>query len=180
VGMQYKVEASGALRRAAALLCAVTLMITPLLARTKKGDKYLKEGEKAEARKDFDTALTYYDQAVEEDSREPAYMLADQRTRGRASEQHVSQGKRLLQQQKLNEAMVQFQKALLTDPSSQIALQEIGETNQMLKEQARLPLGTPILTAAERARQLIEKRINSLEGPPELHGPWWHDDRVRR
>ena len=37
-------------------------------------------------------------------------MLADQRTRGRAAEQHVSQGKKLLQQQKLNEAMVQFQK----------------------------------------------------------------------
>jgi len=140
----------------------------PLAARTKKGDKYMKEGEKAEARKDFDAALSYYDQALEEDSREPAYMLADQRTRGRASEQHVSQGKKLLQQQKLNEAMVQFQKALLTDPSSQIALQEIGETSQMLKEQARLPVGTPILTAAERARQIIEKRINSLEGPPAL------------
>src|SRR3954452_15585531 len=81
LGMQYKVEASGGLRRAAALLCAVALVITPLLARTKKGDKYLKEGEKAEARKDFDAALTYYDEAVEEDSREPAYMLADQRTR---------------------------------------------------------------------------------------------------
>lgn len=166
--MQYKVEASGGVRCAAALLCAMALVVTPLAARTKKGDKYLKEGEKAEARKDYDAALTYYDQALEEDSREPAYMLADQRTRSRASEQHVSQGKKLLQQQKLNEAMVQFQKALLTDPSSQIALQEIGETNQMLKEQARLPLGTPILTAAERARQLIEKRINSLQGPPEL------------
>jgi general secretion pathway protein D len=166
--MRYKVEASGGVKRAAALLCALALAITPLAARTKKGDKYLKEGEKAEARKDFDAALTFYDQALEEDSRDPAYMLADQRTRSRASEQHVSQGKKLLQQQKLNEAMVQFQKALLTDPSSQIALQEIGETNQMLKEQARLPLGTPILTAAERARQVIEKRINSLEGPPEL------------
>ena len=146
----------------------MALVVTPLAARTKKGDKYLKAGEKAEARRDYDAALTFYDQALEEDSREPAYMLADQRTRGRASEQHVSQGKKLLQQQKLNEAMVQFQKALLTDPSSQIALQEIGETGQMLKEQARLPLGTPILTAAERARQMIEKRIGSLQGPPEL------------
>ena len=128
----------------------------------------MKEGEKAEAKKDFDTALRYYDQAVEEDSRDPGYLLADQRTRVRAAEQHVSQGKQLLQQQKLNEAMVQFQKALLTDPSSQIALQEIAETNAMLKEQARLPPGTPILTAAERARSEIEKRINSLEGPPTL------------
>ena len=150
------------------LVCSVALLASPLAARTKKGDKYMKEGEKAEARKDYDAALNYYDQALEEDSREPAYMLANQRTRGRAAEQHISQGKKLLQQQKLNEAMVQFQKALLTDPSSQIALQEIGETERMLKEQARLPVGTPILTAAERARREIEKRIGSLEGPPEL------------
>src|SRR5438874_2431474 len=130
--MRYKVKFSRGLRLRAALLCAGALLVLPLGGRTKKGDKYLKDGEKAEARKDYDTALSYYDRAVEEDSREPAYLLADQRTRTRASEQHVSQGKKLLQQQKLNEAMVQFQKALLTDPSSQIALQEITETNQML------------------------------------------------
>jgi general secretion pathway protein D len=166
--MEYKLKASGGLWCAAMLVCGVALLAMPLGARTKKGDKYLKEGEKAEARKDYDSALTYYDQALEEDSRDPGYMLADQRTRGRAAEQHISQGKKLLQQQKLNEAMVQFQKALLTDPSSQIALQEIAESERMLKEQARLPLGTPILTSAERARREIEKRIGSLEGPPEL------------
>lgn len=166
--MRYKSKASGGVRCAAALLWAAVLLVAPLGARTRKGDKYLKEGEKAEARKDYDAALAFYDQAVEEDSREPAYMLADQRTRSRAAEQHISQGRKLLQQQKLNEAMVQFQKALLTDPSSQIALQEINETNRMLQERTRLPQGTPILTAAERAQREIEKRINSLEGPPEL------------
>jgi len=166
--MRYKVKTLGGLGYAAMLVCGMALLVSPLAARTKKGDKYMKEGEKAEARKDYDSALNFYDQALEEDPREPAYMLANQRMRGRAAEQHISQGKKLLEQQKLNEAMVQFQKALLTDPSSQIALQEIAETERMLKEQARLPVGTPILTAAERARREIEKRIGSLEGPPEL------------
>jgi general secretion pathway protein D len=162
------VKVSIVFRLGATVLLAGALLGPPLAARTKKGDRFLKEGEKAELKKDYDTALTYYDQALEEDSRDPAYMLADQRARGRAAEQHVSQGKKLLEQQKLNEALVQFQKALLTDPSSQIALQGIGDTNQMLKEKARVPEGTPVFTPAEKARQAIEKRINSLEGPPAL------------
>ncbi|HEY3936193.1 MAG TPA: hypothetical protein VGL97_02080 [Bryobacteraceae bacterium] len=141
----------------------------PLLeGRTKKGDKFLKEGEKAELKQDYDTALTYFEQALEEDSREPAYMLAVRRTTTRASEQHITQGKKLLKQQKLHEAMVQFQKALLIDPSSQIALQEIADTTWMLKQQEKLPQGAPILTPAEKARQELESRIDSLEGPPTL------------
>jgi general secretion pathway protein D len=152
----------------AALLCAAALSLIPLQGRTKKGDKLLKEGDKAEAKQDYDTALTYYEQALEEDSREPAYMLPVQRIRPQASAQHIGQGKKLLEQQKLNEAMVQFQKALLADPSSQIALQEIAEANAMLKERSRLPEGTPILTPAAKARQELEARINALEGPPTL------------
>ena len=31
-----------------------------------------------------------------------------------------------------------------------------------------MPVGTPILTPAEKARQAVERRISSLEGPPEL------------
>ena len=38
----------------------------------------------------------------------------------------------------------------------------------MLKEKAKAPAGQPIYTPAERARMEIERRINSLEGPPTL------------
>ena len=49
-------------------------------------------------------------------------------------------------------------KAFLADPSFQIALQEIRETTIMIKERAKLPPGTPVLTPAERARQEVERR----------------------
>src|SRR5665213_4621735 len=104
----------------------------PIEARTKKGDKLLKEGQKALAKQDYDTALTYFERALEEDSREPAYMIAAQQAKQKANEQHIAQGKKLLTAQKLNEALVQFQKALLIDPSSQIALQLIAQTNEMV------------------------------------------------
>jgi len=155
-------------RSIAAVLCAVSLLTPPIEGRTRKGDKLLKLGERAEAAQDYDTAVTYYEQALEEDAREPSYLLAVGRTRPKAAAQHITQGRKLVEQQKLNEALVQFQKALLVDPSSSIALQLVTQTNEMVKERNRAPEGTVILSPAERARRDIEKRINSLEGPPVL------------
>ena len=71
-------------------------------------------------------------------------------------------------QQKLDEALVQFQKALLTDPSSSIALQMILQATQMIKERNKAPAGTVILTPAEQAHQDLEKRLGLLQGPPTL------------
>ncbi|MGI8960159.1 MAG: hypothetical protein ACR2IV_10440 [Bryobacteraceae bacterium] len=156
------------LRYVAALICVCGLVIPSADSRTKKGDKLLKQGERAEEQKQYDAALNYYDQAVAADPKDPAYLLAEQRVRIKTAQAHVAEGKKLQAQQKLEEALVEFQKAFLADPSSQIALQDIRETTAMIKERTKLPPGTPILTPAERARQEVEKRINSLEGPPTL------------
>ena len=161
---------SNRLRYLATLICVVALVLPSADSRTKKGDKLLREGQKAEDQKQFDAALNY-DQAIALDPKDPAYLLAEQRVRVKAAQSHVAEGKKLQGQQKLEEALVEFQKAFLADPSSQIALQEIRETTGMIKERTKLPPGTPILTPAERApRQDVERRINSLEGPPRF-GP---------
>jgi general secretion pathway protein D len=155
-------------RYSAAVVCALALMAPPLSARNRKGDKLLKAGQKAESLKDYDAALSYYDQAVSADPNEPAYLLADQRIRGRAAEAHVILGRRLQSEGKLEEALAQFEKAFMADPSSQVSLQNIRDTTVMIKQRAAGPAGVPILTPAERARQETERRINSLEGPPVL------------
>jgi general secretion pathway protein D len=152
----------------AATLCALALITPPMDAHTRKGDKLLKDGLKAEAAQDYDGALTFYEHALEEDGREPAYLLATQRARSKASEQHITEGRKLLEQQKLDAALVQFQKALMTDPSSPIALQMVLQANEMVKEKSKAPDGTVILSPAERVQHEVERRINSLEGPPVL------------
>ncbi len=155
-------------RQTAAILCALTLATPPVEAHTRKGDKLINEGKKAEAQQDYDRALTFYEEALQEDPREPIYQLAAGRARQKASEQHIIQGRKLVDQQKLDAAMVQFQKALITDPSSQIALQLVTQTDRMIKEKAKSPDGTLILTPAEKAQRDTQERIDSLEGPPVL------------
>ena len=113
----------------------------PVDARTKQGDKLLKLGAKAEADQDYDKAVTYFEQALQEDSREPAYQLAAQRAKAKASDQHLVAGRKLLEQQKLNEALMQFQKAMMIDPSSPVALQLVMQTNEMIKEKTKAPDG---------------------------------------
>jgi general secretion pathway protein D len=154
--------------RFVAALCCVLLVGVQADARTRKGDKLLKLGQKAEAEKHYDVALQYFDQALDTDPQDPEYLLNQQRGRSEAAQAEIAEGRKLQNEQKLDEALVQFQKAFLADPSSEIALQEIRQTNQMIKERSALPAGTPVLTPAEKARQAVEKRINSLEGPPTL------------
>jgi general secretion pathway protein D len=166
--MSENVKLLNILRPSVALLCAGTLLVPLAVARTKSGDKLLKQGEKAEVQHDYDAALTAYDQALETDSHEASYLLAEQRVKPLASNAHVVSGRKLLQQQKFDAALVQFQKALLTDPSSMIALQMIGQTNQMIQQREKGPAGAVILTPSEQARQDLEKRINLLQGPPSL------------
>jgi len=162
------VNRSNQLRLFGVRVCALVFWGVQLDAHTKEGDKLLKEGEKAEAQKNYDMALDEYSRALDLDPREPAYLIAVNRVRPQASQAHIQKGRELQHDQKLNQALVEFQRAMLADPSSQIALQEIRQTTEMIKEQEKAAPGTTILTPAEKARREVEARINSLEGPPEL------------
>ncbi len=143
-------------------------MAGSLAAHTKKGDKLFNQAQKAEANKDWDVALNLYDEALATDPKDANYLLWDRRIHNKASQAHLEEGTALQKEQNLDAALLQFQKAYLADPSSPIALQEIRSTTAMLKERAKTPAGTPIYTPAEKARQEIERRINSLQGPPTL------------
>src|SRR4051794_15421236 len=155
------------IRNSVAVLCALALAVPPVEAHTKKGDKLLKEGQQAEAHKDYDAALSYYDQALATDPNEPGYLIADQRIRSRAAEGHIVEARKLLSETKLEEALSEFQKAFIADPSSAAAAQGIRETSAMIKQRAVDP-NTPPMTTAERNRRETERRLNSLEGPPLL------------
>jgi general secretion pathway protein D len=149
---------------------AVCLFLSgiPLQARTKQGDKLLKQAQKAEAQQNWDSAVDLYDQALATDPNDANYQLLNQQIHSKVAALRIANGRELQKEQKLDAALLQFQKAYLADPGSQIALQEIRATTAMLKERAKVPANTPVLTPAERARQEIERRIDSLTGPPTL------------
>jgi general secretion pathway protein D len=158
--------------RGLAILAAV-LILLPVPgadASNRKGDKFMKLGQAAEARKDYDAALEYYTKALSTDPREVSYQLATRRVRFQASQAHVEAGMKLRQAGQLEPALVEFQKAFGIDPGSAVALQEIKHTTEALDQvkKGNVPPGETPLTPAEQSRNDSVKMIESMLPVPLL------------
>jgi general secretion pathway protein D len=153
--------------RVAAAVCLILLAGLPGQARTRKGDKLLKQAQAAEIRKDWDLALQLYKQAVDEDPRDSGYLIGMQRSRFQSSQMHVERGQKSRAAGKLDEAMREFQSAIIADPSSAIALQELKRTDDMLRSPTA-KAGGQVLTPVEQIRREANLQVESMMGPPEL------------
>jgi general secretion pathway protein D len=157
------------LRALVVLLAGVFLWVGISQARTRKGEKALKDGKAAEARMEWDAALEFYEQAVEQDPSDVSYLLAMRRARFQAGQKHVDAGEKLRVEGKLEEAVQEFQKALVADPSSSIALQQLKRIQDMMRApQSAASVEDRGLTPAERARRESTDKVSSMLAPPEL------------
>ncbi|HTS51275.1 MAG TPA: hypothetical protein VMH05_25180, partial [Bryobacteraceae bacterium] len=136
-----------------------------LEARTKKGDKLVKLARDAEAQKDYDKALDYYEQALSQDTQDPGYQLGARRMRFLAGQTHVEAGMRLRNSGQLEQALVEFQRAYSLDPGSAIAAQQIREVTDALDQKKQ---GKEAQTPVEKARKESLEMIESLQSVPEL------------
>ena len=131
--------------RAIAPLCVALLLLPAdgLQARTRKGDKLYKLGTEAEARKEYDKALEYYQEALSTDPKETIYELATRRTRFESGQEHVKAGKKLL--------------AARRAIASQIPRQRTDEADQRCRGRAR-----PGRADATRHRSIGQRRRRAI------------------
>jgi general secretion pathway protein D len=158
------------LRAATVLLLALALVATVLTAK-EKSDKLYKEAQAAELKEDWDHALELYLQALDQKPNDALYLIGMRRARFESGAKHVKQGQKLRTDGKLKEAMAEFQKALIADPASSMAIQEIKRTQQMLNaasKQTSSTAGDRALTPSDLERKESEERIDSMLPPPEL------------
>ncbi len=121
------------------------------------------KGQDAEARQNYEQAFDYFKQAYNLKPKELRYRTAFERNRFLAASSEVHRGQILRDAGKLDEALVQFQKALETDSSSFIAQQELKRTEQMIREAQN-----PQPQAAAAGATALRKRLESAQGPVEL------------
>src|SRR5258708_6440093 len=116
-------------------LLIVAFVVGPVVppASAAKGGNDFKAGQKAEATGDYDAAVAFYDRAYASDIKNPQYQAALRRARFVAAMRHVDAGHKLRDQQKLDEALKEFQIGQALDPSTAIAEQEISRTMQMIE-----------------------------------------------
>jgi general secretion pathway protein D len=159
--------------RALAAFCAVFLLLCATIEAKSKGnaEKLFKEGQAAEQKGDLDKALDLYMQALDLKPTDPSYMLAMRRVRFNAGQKHVNAGQKVRVEGKLEEALGEFQKALIADPASSIAIQEMKRTQVMIDTERKQPAGKPEdrgMTPVEKMRRDNEQRMESILSPPEL------------
>jgi general secretion pathway protein D len=157
--------------RAALGALLILMAVGTLLQAKDKGDKDFKAGNEAASRLDWDKALDLYMQALDKNPNNPAYTIAMRRSRFQAGQLHVNRGQKLRTDGKVEEAMAEFQRAIISDPSSSIAIQELRRTQAILEEQkggVKVRPGDAGLTPAERERRASDRRVASIEAPPEL------------
>jgi general secretion pathway protein D len=146
------------MRRCATAILCVSLGL--LGAGCPKGNSDFNQGRKAESLQDYDAAFEFYQKALKADPNNASYKIKLNQSRFDASEQHIKQGMKLRENGDLQAAAAQFQRALIIDPSSPIADQELKKTLAIIAEK------TGATGTAQQEEEDPTKQLAS--GPPEL------------
>jgi general secretion pathway protein D len=146
--------------RAAALVLLVLAVTLPAAA--DKAHSLYNKGKDAEARQDYEQAYDFYQQAFDLKPKDLRYRTAFEHIKYLAAASHVHRGQLLRDSGKLEEALAEFQKASLIDPSSFIAQQELRKTQDMINQAANPP------SAVAPAPSILRKRLAEAQGPVEL------------
>ena len=145
------------------LLLALLVVLPAAGADKNKGNgkTLYQQGQKAEARQDYEEAYRCYKSIYDKHPERTEYRSAYERTKFLAGSSHVHKGQVLREAGNLNDALKEFQLAALIDPASTIARQEIQRTQRLI-EKAQQPV-TPYSMAPHEGAD-----SSSLAGPVEL------------
>ncbi|MGD0922454.1 MAG: secretin N-terminal domain-containing protein [Terriglobia bacterium] len=128
------------------------------------GSSVFREGRKAEARKDWDTALIKYEKALQAEPENAKYLIHERVARTEASLFHLKQGRRQLAGGRIDEATGEFQRAVSLDPTNEAAAQELG---RLLARQ---------VTAKRAREETLQQALKAREGAAGTSGvqlkPW--------
>src|ERR1700758_17835 len=140
----------------------LVVLAVSLPAAADKAHSLYKKGKDAEARQDYERAFEFYQEAFRLKPKDLRYRTSYEHTKFLASAAHVHRGQLLRDSGKLDEALLEFQKASTIDPSSFIAQQELKKTQEMIN-QAQSPQ-----QAVAPTPNLLKKILNEAQGPVEL------------
>jgi general secretion pathway protein D len=140
---------------------AVCLGIALFAGGCPKGQSEFDAGHKAENLSDMDDAYIYYQKAVKANPDNANYKIKADQSRFDAGQMHVQRGYAQRKKGDLQSAVAEFQRALLIDPSSSVAEQELQRTVEMIAENNRANDA-----AAQPEPEVGEQPLASA--PPEL------------
>src|SRR5437016_5064215 len=101
------------------------------------GKQAYTRGNRAEASKDFEAAMTEFKTALDKDPRNIEYQLKYAEARFSAAFQHFEAGRRALDKQDYQTAKMEFTRVLEIDPTHALAEQQLAKVNEILTNRSR-------------------------------------------
>ena len=139
----------------------LALLVFPAIAESAKS--LFNKGKEAEVRQNYEQAYDYYKQAFDKNPGDVSYRAAFERLRFLAGASHVHRGQLLREAGRLQEALVEFEKASEIDPASEIARQEIQITKHMI-DAAK----APAQQSSASAPGVLDRMLQNAGGPVQL------------
>jgi general secretion pathway protein D len=158
---------SGAAKRMPLLRIALALILMMAIGAPAYSDQASAaygRGVRAEAVPDYDAAFIGYAEAYRLKPKETKYIVPFLRVRGIAAEEHVRKGQLFRDNLRLQEALLEFERAADIDPTNLAARQEAQKTADMIKTQAQQKAG------GEGAKPMsaLAKMAEDMQGPVDL------------
>jgi general secretion pathway protein D len=153
---QYTMKTLGA------SLAVLMFIAFSLPAHADKANAAYKRGTHAESQGDYDKAFEAYEEAYRLKSKNAKYFATYTRIRFHAANEHIHSGQLLRDEGKLQEALVEFQRAAEIDRSSFIARQEVRRTTDLMRKQTRHE------DITSSAQSPLSSMVDEADGPIEI------------
>ena len=143
-------------------LLVATVIVTAAMSGCAAGRAF-RSGEENARAGDWDTAVVYYTQALQEDPDRPEYKIALQRAMLNASRAHLAVARQFEQEGELSAALLEYRSASEYDPTNRQAAAQVANLERTIRDQIE----------AARPRPPIEllREQASLETQPPLLSP---------
>jgi general secretion pathway protein D len=145
------------------MLAAILIMAISAPTYSDQAKAAYSRGVRAESQNQNDAAYEAYKEAYALKPKDPKYIAAYLRSRAAAAAEHMRKGQSLRDNLKLEEALVEFQRAAEIDRSNLGAQEEMSRTATMIKKQAQAgAAASPIVESP------LSKMMEEVEGPVDL------------
>ena len=129
------------------------VLVVAVFAAACGAGRAFRKGEEAARNGDWDTAVTYFRQAVQEDPDRPEFKIALERANQSAAQEHISRARQFEEKDQLDMALVEYQKALETDSTNRLAASKAAELERTIRDRIEASRPKPrIETLREQAR----------------------------
>ena len=131
----------------------VGLVLAALVSGCSAGRAF-RNGELAARNGDWDAAVQYFTEAVQEDPDRPEFKIALERAQQSASLEHISRARDFEQKDQLDAALIEYRRAAEMDASNRLAAAKAAELEKTIRERIEASRPKPrIQTLREQAAQ---------------------------